>query len=284
MEKTKRVKISENKLRKIIKESIEKVLTESQKDNEETVMGEVHYYDAKGRQYRLNYLADELRNMGIKVTGTGFNDDYDGYVEVEVNLEQAKMLDKKYGSKFNMIGRGKTVEEIFADALRVDKMARSLMEGRGHFGNLVDMVTNIFNEFYAKYKKETDAHIKQLKASGDFNDFETRLAWDIARAAKYLEWMPKDEQGFVKGNSAQITTLFKQALRKSSIAYDSLKEEIDLGVLDAKRDTYKNIKSPDAPDIRKQIRKLRNQIEEFYKEGKDTTELTKQIKKLKEKL
>ena len=92
------------------------------KEKEEIVWAEVHYHDAKGRQYRLNRLADELRNMGIKVNGNGFNDDYDGYVDVDVNLKQAKMLDEKYGSKFYICGKGKTIEEIFADAVRIDKL------------------------------------------------------------------------------------------------------------------------------------------------------------------
>ena len=92
------------------------------KEKEEIVWAEVHYHDAKGRQYRLNRLADELRGMGIKVNGNGFNDDYDGYVDVDVNLKQAKMLDEKYGSKFYICGKGKTIEEIFADAVRIDKL------------------------------------------------------------------------------------------------------------------------------------------------------------------
>lgn len=92
----------------------------------ERVYAEVHYYDCKSRQYRLNYLADDLRIMGIDVQGTGFNDDYDGYVEVLVTLEQAIELDKKYKSKFNMIGRGNTIEEIFTDALRIDRMVNRI--------------------------------------------------------------------------------------------------------------------------------------------------------------
>lgn len=92
----------------------------------EKVYAEVHYYDCKGRQYRLNYLADELRRMGIEVNGTGFNGDYDGYVDVLVTKEQAIELDKKYKSKFNMIGRGNTIEEIFDDALRIDRMVNRI--------------------------------------------------------------------------------------------------------------------------------------------------------------
>lgn len=100
-----------------------------------------------------------------------------------------------------------------------ESVRRVLKEGRGHFGGIVDMTIEKFNEFYMAHKNETDMYINKVKASGDFNDLETRLAWDIARATRYMEWMPKDEQGYTAGNDAQITTLFKQALRKSSIEY-----------------------------------------------------------------
>ena len=120
------VRLTESDLHRIIKESVRRILREEFSE-EDIVPGYVHYYDAKGRQYRLDYLAQDLRNMGINVVGTGFNDDYDGYVEVEVNFEQAKMLDRKYGSKFNLIGRGNSIEEMFSDAVRVDRMAKELM-------------------------------------------------------------------------------------------------------------------------------------------------------------
>ena len=81
------------------------------------------------------------------------------------------------------------------------------------------MVTEKFNDFYMSHKNEIDDHINNIKESGDYNDLETRLAWDIARALRYWEWMPKDEQGYVGGTDAQCTTLFKQALRKSEIPY-----------------------------------------------------------------
>ena len=91
---------------------------------ESTIFGVVHYFDAKGRQYRLNRLADELRSIGIKVIGTGFESDYDGYVEVEIDLEQTRILDKKYGTKFYICGRGNTIEEMFSDAVRINKICR----------------------------------------------------------------------------------------------------------------------------------------------------------------
>lgn len=88
----------------------------------DTIWASVHYFDAKGRQYRLDSLAQELRGMGINVLSSGFESDYDGYVEVEIDLEQAKMLDKKYNSKLYIIGKGDTIESQFADALRIEKM------------------------------------------------------------------------------------------------------------------------------------------------------------------
>ena len=100
-----------------------------------------------------------------------------------------------------------------------ESVKRILNEGRGRFGNLVDMATEKFNELYVAHKNEVDMHINKVKTNGDFNDLETRLAWDIARATQYMEWMPKDEQGYIVGNDAQLSTLFKQALRNSSIEY-----------------------------------------------------------------
>ena len=100
-----------------------------------------------------------------------------------------------------------------------ESVNKILNEGRGRFGNMVDEVINKFNEFYNTHKNESDNYINSVKASGDFNDLETRLAWDFARATRYLDWMPKDEQGYVIGNDSQLTTLFKQALRNSAIEY-----------------------------------------------------------------
>ena len=100
-----------------------------------------------------------------------------------------------------------------------NSVRRVLKEGRGRLGNLVDLATDKFNEFYAAHKKETDEHIEAVKESGDFNDLEIRLAWDIARATKYRDWLPHDDQGYVIGNDAHLTTLLKQALRNSDIEY-----------------------------------------------------------------
>lgn len=90
----------------------------------EKVFGEVHYYDCKGRRYRLDHLRSEIEQMGIEVNGTSFNDDYDGYVEVMVTLEQAVELSKKYKRFVLPIGKGNTIEEQFNDALRIEKMVK----------------------------------------------------------------------------------------------------------------------------------------------------------------
>ena len=86
------------------------------------VFGEVHYHDCKGRQYRLDYLRNEIEGMSIEVNRTAFNDDYDGYVEVMVTLEQAIELSKKYPKFCLPIGRGNTIEEQFNDAVRIEKL------------------------------------------------------------------------------------------------------------------------------------------------------------------
>lgn len=82
--------------------------------------------------------------------------------------------------------------------------------GRGELREYIDFVTEKFNTFYHKNKKSTDSYIKQVKESGDFNNLETRIAWDMARACKYYDWN-------LPGNGDKMTTLFVQALRKSDI-------------------------------------------------------------------
>jgi len=67
--------------------------------------------------------------MGIEVNGTSFNDDYDGYVEVMVTLEQAIELSKKYKRFVLPIGRGNTLEEQFNDSLRIDRMVNKTRKG-----------------------------------------------------------------------------------------------------------------------------------------------------------
>lgn len=95
----------------------------------EKVFGEVHYYDCKGRQYKLDYLRNKIEKMGIEVTRTAFNDDYDGYVEVMVTLEQARLLKKKFPHFCLPIGKGDTLKEQFNDALRIERMVDKMRKG-----------------------------------------------------------------------------------------------------------------------------------------------------------
>ena len=100
-----------------------------------------------------------------------------------------------------------------------ESVKKILREGRGKLGGLVNTATEKFNEFYMAHKDACISHINAVKESGEFNDLENRLAWDFARATRYQDWMPRDEQGYPVGNGAQISTLFKQALRNSAIEY-----------------------------------------------------------------
>ena len=115
----------------------------------------------------------------------------------------------------------KTVRLTESDLHRIVKesVKRILREGRGKLGGLVNTATEKFNEFYMAHKDACISHINAVKESGEFNDLETRLAWDFARATRYQDWMPRDEQGYPVGNDAQKSTLFKQALRNSAIEY-----------------------------------------------------------------
>lgn len=96
----------------------------------------------------------------------------------------------------------------------------SLNEGRGTFGEYVDQVTDKFNEFYHANKKKVDDYIEIVKASGEVvKSLDVRIAWDIARACKYLEWdfWPQTTGHMIDATDAQINTLLLQALKKSDI-------------------------------------------------------------------
>lgn len=92
-------------------------------------------------------------------------------------------------------------------------------EGRGEFGSSVDTVVEMFNNAYNKNKEKIDNHIQAVKESKQYRDLNVRIAWDIARALKYLTWdfLPKDEQGYISVDDSKLTTLFVQALKKSDI-------------------------------------------------------------------
>lgn len=93
---------------------------------EQKVYGDIHVYDYKGKYWLLDRIAQEVATMGIEVVTCGQNDEDDGFVTVYVSREQAKELDKKY-KHFNICyGRGKTIDEIFDDALRVEKICEEM--------------------------------------------------------------------------------------------------------------------------------------------------------------
>ena len=81
-----------------------------------------------------------------------------------------------------------------------ESVNRILREGRGQLGGLVNTATEKFNEFYMAHKDACISHINAVKEGGEFNDLENRLAWDFARATRYQDWMPRDEQGYPVGN------------------------------------------------------------------------------------
>lgn len=60
-----------------------------------------------------------------------------------------------------------------------------------------------------------------------------------------------------------------------------MKEEVDMGQIPAVSDRRSTAKEY-SPEVKKEIRKLRYMIDDYEKEGKDTSELTKRIQKLKQ--
>lgn len=60
-----------------------------------------------------------------------------------------------------------------------------------------------------------------------------------------------------------------------------LKEEVDLGQIDAMRDRPRAKELP--IEAKREIRRLRHLIDDYEREGKDTAELTNTIRKIKDK-
>lgn len=60
-----------------------------------------------------------------------------------------------------------------------------------------------------------------------------------------------------------------------------LKEEVDLGQIDAMRDRPMAKELP--IEAKREIRRLRHLIDDYESEGKDTTKLTNAIRKIKDK-
>lgn len=86
-----------------------------------------------------------------------------------------------------------------------------------------------------------------------------------------LKYMKK----VIKLKESELKRMISETVRRI------LKEEVDTGQVPSASE--KRSTSPSAPDIRKKIRALRNKIDDYNEEGKDTSELKKQIDKLKKK-
>ena len=139
----------------------------------------------------------------------------------ELNAGTFKEKDDDENSLLNKVRRSRVNESKGGRQTVAKPVKKALKENMGRFGTLVDNVVEIFNQIYENNKSVVDSHIEKVKSEGDFKDLETRLAWDVARAAHYWNWdfLPKDGQGFIDSNDSQLTTLFKQALRQSNIEY-----------------------------------------------------------------
>ena len=84
-----------------------------------------------------------------------------------------------------------------------------------------------------------------------------------------------------------IKKMMEAKIRKNPSAFGlrenkiNMKEEVDMGQISAVSDRHSTAKEY-SPEVKKEIRKLRNMIDDYEREGKDTSELTKRIQKLKQ--
>lgn len=68
-------------------------------------------------------------------------------------------------------------------------------------------------EALRKIQHEIPLYAEQLKASSNYNDFETRLAWDCMRAVMGTEWICSMYAKY-NCNDTHLTTLAKRALKE----------------------------------------------------------------------
>ena len=86
-----------------------------------------------------------------------------------------------------------------------------------------------------------------------------------------------------------IKKMMEVKIRKNPSAFGlrenkiNMKEEVDMGQISAVSDRRSTAKEY-SPEVKKEIRKLRNMIDDYEREGKDTSELTKRIQKLKNEI
>lgn len=122
-----------------------------------------------------------------------------------------------------------------------------------------------------KYTKDLDKIHKEEEKFKKSEDLKTQRALD---AADKRPLHRKGSLNRVGMDENIISKAVKESIRKT------IKEEIDTGQVPAASER-RHSTSPSSPEIRKKIRSLRNKISDYEEEGKDTSDLTKQIMKLK---
>ena len=143
----------------------------------------------------------------------------------------------------------------------------------------IDSANSQAIEKYNNYKRkygENDPRTQKVKKqqqmfSGKFSDEYAK--GNLSKGARMLsnqEKRMKGERTYVNGKGW-----------RNDVNEGSLKEEVDLGQIDAMRDRPRAIELP--IEAKREIRRLRYLIDDYEREGKDTTELTNAIGKIKDK-
>jgi len=77
---------------------------------------------------------------------------------------------------------------------------------------LKNELPNVISAF-EKVKEQIPAYVEYVKAAGNYNDLETRIAWDLLRATKGSAWICELYSKY-GCNDNHITTLAKRALEQ----------------------------------------------------------------------
>lgn len=135
----------------------------------------------------------------------------------------------------------------------------------------------------------SDSYNKNLKFG--LKDWNKNTPNEDTRYYERLETDPLDGDVLdLNANESRVYNSIKKMMeakiRKNPSAFGLrekkfMKEELDMGQIPAVSDKRSTAKEY-SPDVKKEIRKLRNMIDEYEIEGKDTSELTKRIQKLKQ--
>ena len=122
------------------------------------------------------------------------------------------------------------------------------------------------------------------------NDWNENIPNEDTRYYEYQETDPLDGDVLdLNANESRVYKFIKKIMeakiRKNPSAFGLrekkfMKEEVDMGQIPTVSDRRSTAKEY-SPEVKKEIRKLRNMIDDYEREGKDTSELTKRIQKLK---